>query len=54
MREDGDWGVKEVGWWGELVGFEVLISEVLVLGLRSREHGSGEVSGSGSMSESKL
>lgn len=52
--EDGDRGDKEEERWEELVGSEVLVSEVLVLGLRSGELGSGEASGLGSGSESRL
>lgn len=50
----GDAGDEEAGGWEELVGCEVLVSEVLPLELRSGERGSGEESGSGSGSESKL
>lgn len=48
--DDGEWGDKEEGRWEELVGSEVLVSEVLVLGLRSGEPGSGP----GSRSASRL
>lgn len=50
--EDGDRGDKDE-WWEHVVGSEVLVSEVLVLGPWSRELGSGEASGAGSMSEFK-
>lgn len=52
--EDGDRGDKEEGRLEELIGYEVLVSEVLALGLRSGELGSGEESGWGSGSESRL
>lgn len=51
---DAEGGGDAAGRWEELVGAEVLVSEVLALQLRSGELGSGEASGSGSGSESRL
>lgn len=52
-EDGGDWGGLEEGRWEELVRSEVLVSEVLVLGLRSGELGSGEASVTVSGSESR-
>lgn len=49
--EDGDRVDNKDEWWEHVVGSEVLVSEVLVLGPWSRELGSGEASGADSMSE---
>lgn len=49
--EDGDRGDNKDEWWEHVVGSEVLVSEVLVLGPWSRKLGSGEASGADSMSE---
>lgn len=52
-EDGGDWGGLEEERWEELVRSEVLVSEVLVLGLRSGELGSGEASVPVSGSESR-